>query len=280
MKNFCIFADAVNYIEENLCSPIAQEDIAAACYCSLSSLQKVWRYCSHTSLKEYITKRRLTRCAEDIVHTNMTLTEIAMKYQYNSPEVFSRAFFKVWGVSPSKFKENWRSTGIFPRIIPDEHKLEGGIYMGRQVDISELYNELQAADRDSFVLCFDIVGLMPINKNIGRNAGDSVIREAFHRIDAAAGDEMTAFRIGGDEFALVTGLSDKTEVDKVAQRVIALNGQAVECDGTEIPVSVRVGAVKLNCGGHNIRYSELFDRMQNAINETRDVGRVIYFLNS
>ena len=32
MKNFCIFADAVNYIEENLCSEIKQEDIAAVCF--------------------------------------------------------------------------------------------------------------------------------------------------------------------------------------------------------------------------------------------------------
>lgn len=279
MKNFCIFADAVNYIEENLCSPIAQEDIAAACYCSLSSLQKVWRYCSHTSLKEYIAKRRLTRCAEDIVHTKMTLTEIAMKYQYNSPEVFSRAFCKLWGVSPSRFKENWRSTGIFPRIIPDEHKLEGGRYMGRRVDISELYNELQAAGGDTFVLCFDIVNFDSVNKNYGRAAGDSVIREVFHRIDVVADDKMTAFRIGGDEFALVTGLSDKAEADGVAQKIIALNGKAHGYDGKEIPVSVRVGAVKLNCGGHSVRYSELFDRMQNAINETRDLGKVIYFIN-
>ncbi len=92
MKNFCIFADAVNYIEDNLCSDITQEDIAAACYCSLSALQKIWRYCTHTSLKEYITKRRLTRSAEDIAHTDMTLTDIAMKYRYSAPVVFTRAF--------------------------------------------------------------------------------------------------------------------------------------------------------------------------------------------
>ena len=79
MKNFCIFADAVNYIEDNLCNDVTQDDIAAACCCSLSALQKVWRYCTHTSLKEYISKRRLTRSAEDIAHTDMTLTDIAMK---------------------------------------------------------------------------------------------------------------------------------------------------------------------------------------------------------
>lgn len=277
MKNFCIFADAVNYIEDNLCDDISQEDIAAACFCSLSTLQKVWRYCTHTSVKEYITKRRLTRCAEDIAHTDMTLTEIAMKYRYNSPEVFTRAFRKLWGVSPSKFKTQWNSTGIFPRIIPDENTFRGGIFMGRRVDITELYNELRPTEHDNWVLCFDIVNFMEGNKNIGRDAGDVVIREAFRRIDAAAGDTMTAFRIGGDEFAIVTGTDDKNAAEQTAQRVIGLNGQPVEFNGKKIPLTMRVGALKLSANIHGVRFAELFDSMQNAINEARNADKMVLF---
>lgn len=276
MKNFCIFADAVNYIEENLCSDISQEDIAAACYCSLSSLQKVWRYCTHTSVKEYMDKRRLTRCAEDILNTDMTLTEIAMKYRYNSPEVFTRAFQRLWGISPSKFKTERHSSGIFPRIIPDESKLEGGIYMGRRVDITELYNELETK-KGSYVLCFDVAGLDMINKNISHAAGDKVILEAFRRIDAMAGDSMPAFRIGGDEFAAVTGLTDKREVEAQAEKVIALNGQPVEWEGRQIPVSVRIGAVRLGENGHHIHYHELFNSMQTVINESKGTEKVNFF---
>lgn len=277
MKNFCIFADAVNYIEDNLCDDISQEDIAAACFCSLSTLQKVWRYCTHTSVKEYITKRRLTRCAEDIAHTDMTLTDIAMKYRYNSPEVFTRAFQRLWGVSPSKFKTQWNSTGIFPRIIPDENTFKGGIFMGRRVDISELYNELRPTDRDNWVLCFDIVHFDEVNRNIGRDAGDVVIREAFHRVDAAAGDSMAAFRIGGDEFAIVTGTDDKAAAEQTAQKVIELNEQPVDFNGRKIPLTMLVGALKLSASIHNVRFCELFDSMQNAISETRNAGKMVLF---
>lgn len=73
MKNFYIFADALDYIEGNLCENFTHEDIAAACYCSLSGLQKTWKYCSRTTLKEYISKRRLTKAAEDIAKTDMTI---------------------------------------------------------------------------------------------------------------------------------------------------------------------------------------------------------------
>ncbi len=156
--------------------------------------------------------------------------------------------------------------------------LKGGVYMGRKVDISELYDELKAMGGDTFVLCFDIVKFDSVNKNYGRTAGDSVIREAFHRVDAAADNTMTAFRIGGDEFALITRLSDKEKVEETAQRVISLNGQPVDFEGQMIPLSLRVGAIPLSIS-RSVRYSELFDRMQHAINETRDVGEVIYFLD-
>lgn len=278
MKNFCIFADAVNYIEENLCNPITQNDIAAACCCSLSTLQKVWNLCTHTTLKEYISKRRLARSAEDILNTEMTLTEIAMKYQYNSPEVFSRAFRKLWSTSPSNFKKNFHSSGFFPRIVPDETKLKGGIYMGRRVDISQLYDELQAkTEKDSYVLCFDIVGLDTINKNIGRNAGDCVILEAFRRIDAMAGGDMMAFRVGGDEFAVVTGISDKNLIDEKAAEIIAQNGQKVECGGAEIPVSLRISAIRLTKENCRLKYFDLFERMQEAMIQTKEAGKVVYF---
>lgn len=276
MKNFCIFADAVNYIEENLCDEIKQNDIAAACCCSLSSLQKVWRYCTHTSLKEYISKRRLTRCAEDIISTDMTLTEIAMKYQYNSPEVFTRAFKRLWGISPSKFKYERHQSGIFPKIVPEESSLKGERHMGRKVDITELYNKLKE-NRECYVLCFDIVGLDKINKNIGYKAGDSAIMEAFRRIDEMAGESMMVFRIGGDEFAAVTGLTEKNTVEEAADQVIRQNGTSVSCDGKEIPVVVRAGAMKLSeiCKG-NIQYHELFDRLQNVLDNSISAEKVTF----
>ncbi|MCM1299257.1 MAG: diguanylate cyclase [Firmicutes bacterium] len=279
MKNFCIFADTVDYIEKNLCNPISQEDIAAACFCSLSKLQKVWHCCTHTGIKEYIAKRRLTCSAYDIVNTDLTITEIALKYQYNSPEVFLRAFRRLWGVAPSEFKSNWRSTGIFPRIIPDEKMFIGGIYMGRRVDITELYREIQETDHDSYVLCFDAVHFSSINENYGRKAGDMALTEIFHRIDSAAGENMLAFRIGGDEFAMITGLSDTDRVEKIARNVIDLNGRSIKFDGNDIPIHLRVGALKIGRNDHNIPYSELFNSMQKAILETKDVGKVIYFID-
>ena len=134
--------------------------------------------------------------------------------------------------------------------------------MGRKVDISELYDILRA-NPESYVLCCDVERLMPINETFGHGAGDCVIREAFRRIDAAAGDSMTAFRIGGDEFALVTGLSDPEQVRAIGEGLLAQNGGTIEFEGNTIPVGLHIGAIKL--ASEHLRYSELFNRLDSTI---------------
>ena len=273
MNSFYIFADALEYIESRLCEELTQQDIADACCCSLSGLQKTWRYCSHTSIKEYISKRRLANSAKDILRGEMTITDIAFKYQYNSPEVFTRAFTRLWGVSPSAFRDRYRNADIFPRIIADENNV-GGNYMGRKVDLSELYDFLRSR-AGTYVLCFDVSHLTPINRDYGSKAGDEVILEAFRRIDEAAGDDMAVFRIGGDEFAMITGLSDPAEVEELAERVIAQNDKPVIFEGNEIPVSIRTGAVKYDSRPY--RYDELFVSLQKTIRNAETIGKVEFY---
>ena len=74
-----------------------------------------------------------------------------------------------------------------------------------------------------------------------------------------------------------SGTDDKTAAEAAAQKVISLNGQPVDFNGRGIPLTMRVGAIKLTASIHGMRFAELFDRMQNAINEARDAGAVIFF---
>lgn len=264
MKNLFILSNALDYIESNLCETITQEDIANACFTSLSSVQKLFRYAFHLSLKEYITKRRLTHAAKDIIESDMTITDVAMKYQYNSPEVFTRAFSKLWGTSPSTFKNKWKFTGIFPKIIFD---YQGGNIMSRKkVDISELYDVLKE-NQNTYVICFDIVGLMPIN-DISHEAGDKAILECLKRIDDVANENMLLFRIGGDEFALVTGLDCEKEVECLAKKVLNLNRTPIFITDHEIPVSMRAGATRFT--SKTLKYNELFNNLHNTIESIKE----------
>jgi len=266
LKNLYILTEALEYIEDNLCDEISQEDIASACYCSLSSLQKLFRYVFRVSIKEYISKRRLTHAAKELINTDNSIIDIALKYQYNSHEVFTRAFSKAWGKTPQMFRSKNRFTGLFPKIEVEFEYNGGKIIMAkRKFDISELYDELKRR-KDTYVLCFDIANLHPIN-TISHEAGDKAILECLRRIDENSSEEMLLFRIGGDEFALVTGLNDIEEVEKVAKKITDLNGNPIIHNDMNIPLSLHCGGVKLDY--KNLRYSELFPMLSDTIDKTK-----------
>lgn len=270
--SFAIFVTALEYIEANICENMSQEQIAAACYISLSSLQKLWKYCTHYSLKEYISKRKLTLAGRDLLMEDSSVLDVAMKYGYNSHEVFTRAFTKVWGVSPSKFKKQWKgSCELYPRLNSEFAERNDHMENMRvkKYDISEFYDYLKS-QKGTYVLCFDIHRLMHINETLGREAGDKVILEAFRRINSAADDNMTCLRLGGDEFAMITECSDTEYISEIADRVLSQNGETVSYSGGEVAVSVRCGAVKI---GEHLKYSVLCRDFNEVINKARMSGK-------
>lgn len=269
-SSFNIFTTALEYMENNLCEDFSQEDIARACCCSLSSLQKLWRYCTHTSIKEYITKRRLTCAGRDLLNTDMTVLDIALKYGYNSHEVFTRSFSKVWGMSPTSFKNHWKGyCGLYPKINPDY--VEGVEFVNmKKFDISELFDYMYERV-DTYVLCFDIAGLHAVNTDIGREAGDKMILETLKRLTEACTDDMIAMRIGGDEFVLVTGLEDPNEVEKLGKSILSQNGEKVKYSGGEVPLSLRAGAFKIR---KPMRYSGLCADFEIVIGKARNTGEI------
>lgn len=274
MKNFFILTDALTYIEENLCDEINQEDIAGACYCSLSALQKLFRYTFHYSLGEYISKRRLTAASREMLETNSNILDIAVKYGYNSAEVFTRAFSKMWHTTPSAYRKTHRFSGLYPRIMFEYNG--GSVDMKKHFDISELYDCLRER-KGKYIISFDIKGLMPVNENIGRQAGDKVILECLQRIEGVTDENMLLFRIGGDEFVLVTDTDKTDEAVNIAKQVLELNGNKVIHNEAEIPVAMRAGAVRIKPQGtSSIRYGDLFTELEKAARLANDENEDMY----
>jgi AraC family transcriptional regulator len=58
------------------------------------------------SIKEYVLKRKLSEAAVELVTTNRRLIEIAIDYGFNSQEVFTRAFTKVFHITPGKYRKS------------------------------------------------------------------------------------------------------------------------------------------------------------------------------
>lgn len=265
MKNFEVLTEALAYIERNLEEDFTQQDVANACYVSLSGLQKLFRYAVHFSVGEYITKRRLTLAARLLCSTELSVTEIALQYQYHSPEVFTRAFSRLWGVNPSVFRRSRRFTELYPRLLLHQN---GGTDMpNKHFDISELYDFL-CSRRDCYIICFDTVSLMEVNNTYGRETGDLLIRTSLERIEQEQGENMLLVRVGGDEYALVTDHREREDAEQLMQRVLTHNGETVLVrQGLFLPLSLRGGLTRFE--GTNMKYSEFFDQIEDTINCSR-----------
>lgn len=253
---------ALEYIERNLTADFSQEDCAKTACCSLSGLQKLFRSVFRRSVGDYVTRRRLTAAARELQQSERTALDIALEYGWGSAEAFTRAFSRVWEVTPSEYRKSWRFSGLCPRLdFPRHFMREGELIMTSKYDISELYDYIKSR-QGTYALSFDTSHLMEINDTLGREAGDKVILECLRRIDRECADGMMMFRIGGDEFVMMTGLSDRTQVESLAGRILAHNGECVSYSGTDIPVSMRAGAVMLKSG--KLSYSELFSELVSA----------------
>ncbi len=267
MNKALILTEALDYIESRLKEEVTPQEIAVHCLCSLSSLQKMFRYALHISVADYVTRRRLTCCARELIATSRSVLDIAMEWGYNSPEVFTRAFFRLWGESPAVFRKNRRFSGLFPKleIIELEKEVSEMTEIHRKHVISELYDYL-SANRGAYLIAFDIKHLVPINE-ISTKAGDIAIRESLRRIEEAAEEDMLLFRTGGDEFVLATGREDPAAADAIMEKVLGQNGEAFDWEGRQIPLSLY--AVKFKAPDRTVRYGELFGEITRALDSVK-----------
>ncbi len=92
---------AIDYIEAHLTEDIDVHDVAARAYISAFHFQRVFSAVCGLPLGEYIRRRRLTLAAQELMG-GCKVIDTAMKYGYDSPDSFTRAFRRFHGVLPSQ----------------------------------------------------------------------------------------------------------------------------------------------------------------------------------
>lgn len=96
---------AIDYIEEHITEPTDYARAAKEA-CSLPfNFQRVFALLCGYTLGDYVRMRRLTLAGEELLSTDAKVIDVALKYGYDSPESFSRAFTRFHGVSPSAVRK-------------------------------------------------------------------------------------------------------------------------------------------------------------------------------
>ena len=107
--------DALGYLEANLAGTADMEHAARLACCSVYHFGRMFSYIAGVPLSEYLRRRRMTLAAFDLQNGGRVL-DVALRYGYESPTAFNRAFQSVHGVSPSAAQRDGAPLKAYPRI--------------------------------------------------------------------------------------------------------------------------------------------------------------------
>ena len=93
---------ALDYVEAHLQEEVDYEAAAKEACSSAFHFQRIFRILCGFSLGDYIRMRRLSLAASDLAVTSDKVIDIALKYGYDTPESFTRAFTRFHGITPTE----------------------------------------------------------------------------------------------------------------------------------------------------------------------------------
>ncbi len=107
--------ETIRYIEAHLTEEIDYAQLGRIACCSAYHYQRMFAYMAGVSLGEYIRRRKMSLAAVDLL-AGEKVVDAALKYGYQSPTAFNRAFQAVHGVPPSAVREPGASVKSFPPL--------------------------------------------------------------------------------------------------------------------------------------------------------------------
>ncbi|MFZ5969199.1 MAG: AraC family transcriptional regulator [Bacillota bacterium] len=134
----------IDYIEDHLTDEISLEKISEYAGVSDFHFRKIFLYLSGLTLNEYIKNRKLSEASMDLLNGEK-VTDVALKYGYQSMDGFTRAFKKWSGFLPSDVIKKGISKS-FPKlsfIIT----VKGGITMEFRIEDKPAFNLVGVSKR-------------------------------------------------------------------------------------------------------------------------------------
>lgn len=134
--------NAIEYIEAHLTDFLDYDNVYKTAGMSKSSFQKFFVCITDMPLSEYIRKRKLQCAAQELSTADTTVTDVSVKYGYDSLSAFSRAMHAYAGKTPAQIVTSGVNT-VFPKLHLEVSVNQGALVMNEKqiVRIEEHKNE-------------------------------------------------------------------------------------------------------------------------------------------
>ena len=257
-------------IEANLDEPLDRKKLIEMTYLSSAAFYPLFRNLIGTSVKDYVQRRRLSASCKDLIDSNKSILVIALQYQYESYESYSRAFKRLTGLSPRQYRKTGVLTRPYGPVTIMASHTKGDFEMKRRMNQDQIKSALQS--RSGILLDIDIDEFEAVNQKYGRNAGDYILSQLPNRINLVlqsfAIDEK-AIRIHNDEFLLVLpNLPDGQS--SIVEDILSKTSSPYNFQGKTIKITVSIGATPFTTMQD---WTESMERVESAMKIAKKNGK-------
>ena len=141
---------AIDYIEVHITDELDMAEVARQAACSPYYFQKIFGILCGITVGEYIRNRRLTLAGSELMKTDAKVIDTALKYGYESPESFTRAFTRFHGVTPTEAKREGGRLRSFSRFKV-QIILKGGNSMNYNIVKKDAFTVLEKVEQHTVV---------------------------------------------------------------------------------------------------------------------------------
>ena len=103
-----LYREALAVMQVRHAADIQVDDVAREIATSRRQLQRVFTEIGGTTFREELTRLRMARAAE-LLKSPVAIRDIAHRVGYSQPAQFAKAFRRVYGVTPSAYRNGERA---------------------------------------------------------------------------------------------------------------------------------------------------------------------------
>ena len=259
--------------------------------CSEYHFRRMFSYLAGLPLSEYLRRRRMSRAAADLQAGERVL-DVALRYGYESPTAFNRAFQSVHGVPPSAAQRGETLLKAYPRIsfkitVKGEAEMEYRIVkkesfriVGAKVKLEGGWEEnfqqvplfWQRAARENLILKLvplmdgALMGILGVSTCIRGNDVDYYIAVAT---DREAPEGMEEYTVPACTWAVFSGEGQSPQaIQSLQQRIVS---EWLPSSGYEYADAPDI-EVYLNSGPQNSQFEVWLPVSKKAAEASRTAG--------
>ena len=152
---------AIDFIEEHLIEDINLQDISAAANMSHWHFQRIFKALTNETLKSYIRSRKIVNSLDSLFNTQLSILDIALATGFESHESYTRAFQKLFGITPSEYRKS-----ATERLVFQKHQFDNNYLTNLHQNLSLEPRFYSTQERFFVGITTEVIGIESEKNNI------------------------------------------------------------------------------------------------------------------